>query len=360
MRLSSPRWRVLLVCAAAVLLGRLVPELAGRVLLLWRAHLGGGCPAAAVSAEPSPGWWCALPAGPVTQARIVEAVLVLLGAGLLLVAVRWALGPLRDVAGVIRVVGPQNLGQRLTAGRFGGEAQVLARAVNEMLERVAVGYESQRRFAAAASHELRTPLAVQRALVEVSLANSPTPQKVEVVAEQLLAANERNVNLIEALLVLSESDRGLAGRTAVRLDHVVEKVLADHREQAAAAGVTITSRLSPRPVDGEELLLERLVTNLVQNAVKYNRPGGTIDVVVGDRPTLTVANTGDDVPVSAVARLFEPFQRLGGDRINRADGVGLGLTIVSSIVRAHGGTVTCHSTGHDGLRLEVDLPAGRG
>jgi len=105
------------------------------------------------------------------------------------------------------------------------------------------------------------------------------------------------------------------------------------------------------------VLLERLVTNLVQNAIKYNRPGGTIDVAVADRPALTIGNTGDDVPASAVDRLFEPFQRLGGDRMARVAGVGLGLTIVRSIARAHDGTVSCRSTGQDGLRFELSLPA---
>ena len=365
MRLSSPRWRVLIVCVVAAAFGRWLPELAGRLVAVWNGHLGGPCPAVPArpvagstgATAPSSGdWWCGLQLGVVGQRRAAEVALAVLGAVLLLVAARWALGPLRQAASVIRVVGPQNFGQRVTAGRFGGEGAVLAGALNEMLERVGVGYESQRRFAAAASHELRTPLAVQRALIEISLANDPGPEKVKILAEQLLAANERNVRLIEALLVLSESDRGLSGRGPVRLDQIVEAVLADHRAQAAEAGVTVTSSLRPRTVDGDHVLLERLVTNLVQNAIKYNRPGGTIDVVVADRPALTITNTGDDVPVSAVGRLFEPFQRLGGDRISRADGVGLGLTIVRSVVHAHDGVVTCHSTGQDGLRFEISLP----
>nr|WP_308129589.1 HAMP domain-containing sensor histidine kinase [Actinoplanes polyasparticus] len=339
-----------MVAAAA---GRWSPRLTNDLLSTLVLHNGGICAVTPVgaAASPTPGWWCA--AG---QVRIVEAVLAGAGLVLLALAVRWALRPLRDVAALIRNVGPQGLSHRVTAGRFTGVTVQLAEAINQMLERVSVGYDSQRRFAAAASHELRTPLAVQRALIEVGLANNPGPAKVAVVAEQLLAANERNVQLIEALLVLSESDRGLAARGPVRLDLIVENVLVEHRAAAERAAVTISSALQPRTVDGEQVLLERMVTNLVQNAIKYNRPGGTIHVAVAARPALTIANSGDDVPESETLRLFEPFQRLGADRMNRPDGVGLGLTIVRSIAQAHDGAVNCHTTGRDGLRFDVVLP----
>jgi signal transduction histidine kinase len=355
LRLSSPQWRVFLLCVVAAAVGRWSPRLTNDLLFTWLNYFG-PCPATPVgaAAPPSGGWWCA--AGPVRIAEAVEAALAVAGLVLLAFAVRWALRPLREVAALIRNVGPHGLGHRVTVGRFAGVTVQLAEAINQMLERVSVGYDSQRRFAAAASHELRTPLAVQRTLIEVGLANNPGPAKVAAVAEQLLAANERNVQLVDALLVLSESDRGLAARGLVRLDIIAEKVLVEHRAAAERAAVTISSALQPRTVDGEQVLLERMVTNLVQNAIKYNRPGGTIHVAVTDRPAFTIANSGDDVPESEVLRLFEPFQRLGADRMNRPDGVGLGLTIVRSIAQAHDGAVTCHSTGRDGLRFEVFLP----
>lgn len=356
MRLSSPRWRVLVLAVVAAVAGRLLPEVVVRVTRVWVTYFGGACPATPAGETAADGSGCASLPGKIGPVDGLELGLALLGVALLVPATWWALRPLRDAAAVVADVGPNSLGRRLTASRFGGETATLAQAVNGMLERVAVGYESQRRFAAAASHELRTPLAVQRVLIEVGLANGPSPEKVEVVAEQLLAANERNVRLIEALLVLSESDRGLAGRSPLRLDLIVDKVLVEHGAQAAEAGLEINSTLQPRTVVGEQVLLERLVTNLVQNAIKYNRPGGTIDVAVAARPALTIANTGDDVPASAVDRLFEPFQRLGGDRMARVEGVGLGLTIVRSIVRAHDGAVSARSTGRDGLRFEISLP----
>jgi signal transduction histidine kinase len=225
-----------------------------------------------------------------------------------------------------------------------------------MMDRIATGYEAQRRFAADASHELRTPLAVQRTLIEVGMARQLTPEQLTLLTAQLLETNERNERLIEGLLVLSESDRGLLTRAPLRLDTIVAAVLDDHRDRAAEAGVTITTRLPARTVHGERVLLERLVTNLVQNAIKYNRPGGTIDVAIGDQPALVVENTGDDVPAEAVAGLFEPFRRLAGTRIDHSGGAGLGLSIARSIVRAHDGRISARPLGHDGLRVEIVLP----
>ena len=188
------------------------------------------------------------------------------------------------------------------------------------------------------------------------MAQELTADQIALLSAQLLATNQRNERLIEGLLVLSESDRGLVARTPVRLDEVTRAVLAAHESRAAEAGLTVTATLEPRIVTGEQVLLERLVTNLIQNAVKYNRPDGTIDVRVGRQPALVVTNTGDDVPPEEVTGLFEPFHRLSGTRIDHSGGAGLGLSIARSITRAHGGTIAAHSTGHDGLRVQVSFP----
>jgi signal transduction histidine kinase len=189
------------------------------------------------------------------------------------------------------------------------------------------------------------------------MAGELSADQLELLTAQLLATNERNERLIEGLLVLSESDRGLVARTPLRLDRITADVLAAHRAQAADAGVTITSDLEPRVVLGEQILLERLVTNLVQNAVKYNRPEGTIDVRVGDKPALVIENTGEDVPPPEVAALFEPFRRRAAARIDHSGGAGLGLSIARSITQAHGGQITAFSSGRDGLTVQVVLPS---
>jgi signal transduction histidine kinase len=109
-------------------------------------------------------------------------------------------------------------------------------------------------------------------------------------------------------------------------------------------------------VAGERVLLERLVTNLVENAIKYNRPGGYVQVVVGATPALAVSNSGQGVPAEAVAGLFEPFRRLSGDRVSQGGGAGLGLTIARSITQAHNGRIHARPLGEDGLCVEVELP----
>ncbi|MFI7599942.1 ATP-binding protein [Actinoplanes sp. NPDC049681] len=284
----------------------------------------------------------------------VLAVLLLIGARAL---AAWCLRPVRDMVPVIAQVGPQNLGFRIaTGGNRRDELTALSGALNTMMDRIAAGYEGQRRFAANASHELRTPLAVQRTLIEVGMATTLSADQMALLTTQLLQTNERNERLIEGLLVLTEVDQGLTGRTPQQLDKIAASVLTALEDQAAAAGLTLTADLTPRTVPGEEVLLERLVTNLVQNAIKYNRPGGTIHVTVGGSPALTVVNTGRPVPADAVAGLFEPFKRLGSDRIDHSGGAGLGLAIVRSIVHAHRGTVTAEPGDDGGLRVETYLP----
>jgi signal transduction histidine kinase len=233
---------------------------------------------------------------------------------------------------------------------------VLTQAVNDMMNRLAAGYEGQRSFAANASHELRTPLAVQRTLIEVSMATARSPKQIELLTEQLLATNERNERLIEGLLVLSESDRGLAARMPQRLDEITAAVVDAHRDMATQAGVTLRTSLAPRVVQGEEVLLERLVTNLVRNAITYNVSPGDVSVGVSASPALVVENTGSPIPAESVAGLFEPFRRGAADRTYHGGGAGLGLTIVRSICQAHDGSVDAHARPDGGLRIEVTLP----
>ncbi|GAA2711304.1 sensor histidine kinase [Actinoplanes palleronii] len=355
MKSQSPARRIMVVCTAAFLFGVVVVWLSD-VLLFWLSLVGEQiCGPAGARGE-----LCQVMA---IRTDLQFVVLVCLIAVVLPFgarwAVRWCLRPIRELEPVIASVGPQNLGYRINAGTGNTEITVLARAIDEMMDRIAMGYEAQRHFAANASHELRTPLAVQRTLIEVGLARATTPEKLDLVTAQLLESNERNERLIEGLLVLSESDRGLVTKIPLRLDEITETVLADHEVRAAEAGLTINRKLTPRVVLGERVLLERLIINLVQNAIKYNRPGGSIDVEIGDQPALTVTNTGDDVPPEAVSGLFEPFRRLGGTRIDHSGGSGLGLTIARSICRAHDGAISAHSSGRDGLRVEIVFPAER-
>jgi signal transduction histidine kinase len=270
----------------------------------------------------------------------------------------WVLAPVRRMMPLIAQVGPQNLGHRIRPGRGRDEIKRLGRALDTMMDGIAAGYEGQRSFAANASHELRTPLALQRTLIEVGMAEPLTPEQSSLLAGQLLETNARNERLIEGLLVLSQADQGLASRTPQRLDHITASVVEAHHRLAADADVKISLDAGPFQVVGDGVLLERLVRNLVHNAVKYNRPGGTVSVSVSAAgPALTVENTGPTVPEHDVTRLFEPFTRLATARIDHSGGSGLGLAIARSIVRAHDGTIGATSLPTGGLRVTVTLPA---
>jgi signal transduction histidine kinase len=274
----------------------------------------------------------------------------------------WALQPLSATAETVRRLGPQNLGQRIGLTGGADAFKELADALDDALDRLAGGYESQRRFAANASHELRTPLAVQRLLTEVAMEAPDAGEDLRKLGAQLLRTNERNESLIEGLLVLAESDRGLQGKVPLRLDELAGTVLDAHEELAGEHGVAVRRKLAETMVPGDRVLLERLIANLVSNAIKYNEPGGWVDVEaveVAAGPTLTVRNTGPRVPSEAVPTLFEPFRRLGTDRVRGRGGVGLGLAIVRSIVIAHAGTIRVRPRAEGGLELEVSLPGGR-
>jgi signal transduction histidine kinase len=302
--------------------------------------------------------------GPFSTLTQVLIVLLFLPALLLAGWVMWMLAggllrPLSVTAQTVRQFGPQNLGLRVRMGGGAGDPlKELADALDTALDRLAAGYEGQRRFAANASHELRTPLAVQRLLTEVALDDPAATQDLRRLGAHLLRANQRNEKLIEGLLVLAEADRGLPGTVPVRLDQLAASVTDSHQDMAARHHVALHRRLTERLVGGDPLLLERLLANLVGNAIRYNQPGGWVEIEVSAQPAaaLTVSNTGQGVPAEEVPALFEPFRRLSADRTDHGGGAGLGLSIVGSIAAAHGGTVRARPRPGGGLIVEIDLP----
>jgi len=291
----------------------------------------------------------------VAEVLIMTAVAAVVAYGL----ARWVTLPIRQVADTVGRFGPNALGLRLRANGPRDETRQLADAIDAMLDRLADGYEAQRRFASTASHELRTPLATQRALIEVSLSSALTEDQLELLSRQLLATNERNEKLVDGLLTLAETERGLMANTPLRLDRIVGDVVEMHRRTAKERDLELSAVLAPVVVIGEEPLLDRLATNLVFNAIKYNEPGGSVLVQVAQNGVFTVANTGPLVPPEVVPGLFEPFRRLSGERLDHGGGVGLGLTIARSIVAAHGGSIQARANPGGGLVVDVHLrPAG--
>jgi signal transduction histidine kinase len=295
-----------------------------------------------------------------TMFVISGIALVLVGAmaGLLgwLMADR-ALRPVKRITATARRLEAGQMDKRINHEGPDDELKELADTFDGMLDRLASSFDSQRRFVANASHELRTPLAVQRTMVEVAMADPTASPELMRLGSHLLHTNERTERLIEGLLLLARSDRGLSSRVPVRLDQVVVSVLDGARHLADDAGVTLTTRLAPRTVPGDPELLERLVTNLVQNAIHYNSRGGSVTVEVGEHPALVVVNTGPKVPPDQVNALFEPFRRLDRDRTAHRTGAGLGLSIVRSVAHAHGGGVSATPKPGGGLWVTVKLPA---
>ena len=290
---------------------------------------------------------------------LLYSLLGLAGAALLAAAAGWItagriLAPVHRLTAAARAASEQDLSQRIALQGPRDELRELADTFDAMLERLDRAFTSQRQFIANASHELRTPLTVMRTAMDVVLAK-PEPTREELVSmtgevRQAAAHCER---LIEALLVLARNDQARALTVPLDLAAVAEDAL----EGRTADGITTTTTLAEAPVTGDQVLLERLVANLVDNAERYNLADGTISIstTTDNRTSLVrVVNTGPVVPPDQVDRLFLPFTRL--DDRTRHDGFGLGLALVSSITAVHGGTVDATAMPAGGLDITIRLP----
>ncbi|MFD4673177.1 sensor histidine kinase [Lentzea sp. NPDC058450] len=262
------------------------------------------------------------------------------------------LAPLHSITSTAHRLEAERLDQRIELDGPPDELKELADTFDGMLDRLASSFDSQKRFVANASHELRTPLAVQRTLIEVAVAAPDATDDMRRLGAHLLDTNERSEKLIDGLLLLARSDRGLATRELLWLDEVVDDEVESCRALASEKKVTFEVRTRRYLVDGDPVLLAQLVGNLLRNAVLYNEPGGSVTVELDQ--ALIVSNTGPTVPAQAVPGLFEPFRRLR-DRTGTA-GSGLGLSIVQSVARAHGGSAKARPNGGGGLVVQVNLP----
>lgn len=286
------------------------------------------------------------------------AVLILLAFGLGWWLAGRALRPVHEMAAAARRLSSVNLHQRIPLHQPKDELRDLGESFNALLDRLGAAFASQQRFVANAAHELRTPLAIQRATIQIGLGDHPVDAaELESVRDELLTANRRHEQLIDGLLLLARGEGGLDRLDPVDLTEVARDVLPPLTAEAARHAVELKLTTEEVVVDGDAVLLGQLLTNLVQNAIRYNHPDGRVDVRVA-RSSITVTNTGPLVPADAIDDLFEPFRRLHPDRTASASGAGLGLSIVRSIATAHGGTVTArpNATG-GGLTVRVGLPA---
>ncbi|GIE36330.1 sensor protein CutS [Actinoplanes italicus] len=273
------------------------------------------------------------------------------------------LAPLHRVTATARRIAAapateRGLHQRIDLHGPDDEVKELADTFDGMVERLEHAFDGQRRFVANASHELRTPLTLNRALVELAMHRKTASPDVLRLGEDLLQINARHERLISGLLLLARSEQELPATTSVDLADVVSHVAGQTAAEAEAAGVTVTVAAAPAPTRGDGLLLEQLVRNLVENGMRHNNkePGDWVRVESGPLATITVTNSGPVIPAYDVTALFEPFRRLDGDRVTSSNGAGLGLSIVRSVARAHGGTVEARPRDGGGLIVTVRLP----
>ncbi|MEU9961782.1 ATP-binding protein [Streptomyces sp. NPDC050982] len=270
------------------------------------------------------------------------------------------LAPLRSMTGAVRRISADALHRRLAVAGPADELKDLADTFDDLLARLEGAFEAQRRFVANASHELRTPLTLQQAVIDVALADpGADAETLRAACLRVRAAGQEQERLIEALLTLARSQRGVPEREFVDLSVVAAELLPE-------GGPRVSAELSPAALVGDPQLIGRLVSNLVENAVRHNVPpgeGGWVSVwtgVVDGRASLRVVNSGPVVPGDQVGVLFEPFRRLGAERVRARDrareGSGLGLSIVAAIAAAHGGVVEARARGEGGLWVEVVFP----
>ncbi|QVQ54575.1 HAMP domain-containing protein [Spiractinospora alimapuensis] len=295
-----------------------------------------------------------------------NSVIALLAVGIIALVLGYAvagraLSPLKRITRTARRLSERSLHERIALGGPDDEIRELADTFDDMLERLDRAFAGQRRFVANASHELRTPLAINRTLLEVALADADVSPDLKTVGHTLLETNSRHERLIEGLLLLAKSENELSERTLVDLREIATQVVSQLSADVSDANITVREELHSAPLTGDPVLLERLVANLVENAARYNRgEDGEIIIRVGRQdgaPALQVENPGPVIADYEVAGLFEPFSRGSPDRTRSSKSAGLGLSIVRSVVRAHGGELQAWPRPGGGLVVTVRFPA---
>lgn len=295
-----------------------------------------------------------------------QYALALVGTLLVAVALGWVIAgrvlrPLAEITATARRVAHDRLDERIALQGPHDELRELAETFDDMLDRLAAGFSAQKRFVANASHELRTPLTVMRAEVDVTLADPDASlADLRAMAETVREATIECEQLLESLLMLARSEAGIERRADVDLVEAARRAIEQRTGEALEHEVELRYAGPARElvVDGDPRLLQRLVANLVDNAVRHNVEGGwaTVELREADRcALLTVSNGGAPVPAEEAARLLEPFQRLAR-RGDGPPGAGLGLSIVRSVALAHGGQVDVRARPGGGLEVSVSLP----
>lgn len=297
------------------------------------------------------------------RSGIALAIMVVVSIALGWLVAGRVLRPLRTITYATQRISEENLHERLSLFGPRDEVKDLADTIDGLLGRLESAFDAQRSFVANASHELRTPLTLARALVQMRLREPATSAaSFRATCEEVLTACEQQERLIESLLTLARSQRGLEleHRVSFDLAEVVRDVGESYDCAAAERNVTLEVRADPTIVFGDPGLTERLAANLVDNAIRYNKGHGWVKVVVrgsSGLAVLEVANTGPMVSDADVGRLLNPFQRSASERAGDPEGLGLGLSLVAAIAKAHDATLVIRSRESGGLDIVVDFPS---
>jgi signal transduction histidine kinase len=273
-----------------------------------------------------------------------------------------ALLPIRHITHIARRVADRHLDERLSLNGPDDELKELADTFDAMLDRLDAAFTAQRQFVANASHELRTPLATNRAMLEVAVAAGRIPDDLCQLVDSVLTTNFRSELIIDGLLTLARSDGQVLRPVPVDLSDIAAAAIEQTAHEASAAKIEMDATPLPAVTLGDRVLLEQVALNLVRNAIRHNHTGGWLNVRTAPGPNpgeaeLSVINTGPVVPAEQLDLLFEPFRRMSGDRGSGSPGVGLGLSIVRSVVHSHRGRLVAVPREGGGLSVRVILPA---
>jgi signal transduction histidine kinase len=270
------------------------------------------------------------------------------------------LSPLRTITRTARNISASNLHERLALAGPDDELKELGDTMDGLLARLEGSFAAQRQFVANASHELRTPLARQRTLVEVALSDPErTVDSLEAACRRVLAAGQQQERLIEGLLTLARSQRGLDQCEPVDLAALTQETVLSRSSDAHQRDIRLQVVASPADFPGDARLAERLITNLLDNAIRHNHVGGAVIVrtaTASGQAVLSVTNTGPVIHPDEVPGLFEPFRHRGASRTSDGDSPGLGLSIVGAIASAHGASVWVWAPPEGGLDIQVRFP----
>ena len=288
------------------------------------------------------------------------ALLAVLALGIGWLIAGRVLRPLRTITATARDISAGNLHQRLAVDGPDDEFRLLGDTLDGLFGRLEASFQAQRHFVANASHELRTPLTAEKTLLQVALADpGATTATLRSACEKALQWNGQQERLIDGLLTLASSEGGIETWEPFDLAETAATALLDRHQEAERRAIRIDAALAPAPVTGDPVLAGSLLANLVSNAIRHNVDGGRIEIstaIADGRAVVTVSNTGPLVAPDEISRLFQPFQRLGTQRLRQAGGHGLGLAIVSAITAVHGATLTAAPRAEGGLDITVSFP----